>query len=333
MWFKNLFGFEEISPENVRKNISVEGEFLNSKVNFKKYRFGTLEIPALEELRQRIPLDGFDGKIRIEEVVGNAGKLHRDPENKNAVFQAASQFNLLEMVSPHKIPEDGVGIYENDKTQGPACAISCGAGTVYRNYFADVNGKTGQTSENQINCLEKLSAEFENEKLNIWKMQNGYAMFSQDGLAFLNEKLSILSHEEQENLAGKLKIGIQWNTEVTTADSDQIVTQVYCSALPIGYHSSGEKKHFEEFARLILDAAYEATFYTAVQNLMESGSPKLFLTMVGGGVFGNELEWILAAIEKSLQKFSKVPLDVKIVSYGRSETGVMKLKEKFSTNQ
>jgi hypothetical protein len=30
------------------------------------------------------------------------------------------------MVSPNITPEAGVGIYENDRTQGPACAVAAG---------------------------------------------------------------------------------------------------------------------------------------------------------------------------------------------------------------
>jgi hypothetical protein len=36
------------------------------------------------------------------------------------------------MVSPRVTPEDGVGIYDLDRTQGPACAVAAGAGTIYR---------------------------------------------------------------------------------------------------------------------------------------------------------------------------------------------------------
>ena len=35
----------------------------------------------------------------------------------------------------HTVPEDGVTIYSADPTQGPACALACAAGSVYRNYF------------------------------------------------------------------------------------------------------------------------------------------------------------------------------------------------------
>lgn len=34
------------------------------------------------------------------------------------------------------IPENGVTMYANGYTQGPACVIAAAAGTVYRNYFA-----------------------------------------------------------------------------------------------------------------------------------------------------------------------------------------------------
>ncbi|WP_197203999.1 hypothetical protein [Crateriforma conspicua] len=57
--------------------------------------------------------------------------LHRDAANANAVFQFASQFNCLEMAAPHVIPEGGVGIYQNDRTQGPVCSVCAGAGTIY----------------------------------------------------------------------------------------------------------------------------------------------------------------------------------------------------------
>ena len=40
------------------------------------------------------------------------------------MFQAASQFNCLEFAGPEELPEDGVTQYDDDPTQGPACAGS-----------------------------------------------------------------------------------------------------------------------------------------------------------------------------------------------------------------
>ena len=114
MWFEKLMGFKEISYENVQENIKIKGNFLISKVNGKSYQFGKLEIPTLKNLQNQINIKDFEGKIQVNEMVGNVREFHCLQENSNALFQAASQFNLLEMVSPEIIPEKGVGIYEND---------------------------------------------------------------------------------------------------------------------------------------------------------------------------------------------------------------------------
>lgn len=108
MWFKDLVGFEEVSPENVRENISIDGTKMTSKVNGKSFQFGSLETLTLKELREQSPLEVYKGRILIKEIVGNVQEIHCDPGNKNALFQAASQFNLLEMVGPHISPEKGV---------------------------------------------------------------------------------------------------------------------------------------------------------------------------------------------------------------------------------
>jgi hypothetical protein len=138
-WFKALTGFLEASPEQVRENISVEGEILKSRINGRVMACGRLETPSLAELRERVRVSGHVvGKISVREVVANVQSLHEDEANAGSLFQVASQFNLLEMMSPNITPEAGVGIYENDHTQGPACAIATGAGTIFRNYFATV---------------------------------------------------------------------------------------------------------------------------------------------------------------------------------------------------
>lgn len=71
--------------------------------------------------------------VKCTHTVGESGALHlRFP---NAFFQVASQFNTLEFISPDVTPEDGVTHYVYDRTQGPACALACMAGTAYRNYL------------------------------------------------------------------------------------------------------------------------------------------------------------------------------------------------------
>ena len=316
-WFESLTGFQEETGTDVRSKLQIDGTRLTSIANNRSFEVGTFSTPSLYDLRRRTTATSGQN-IRIAELVGDVRTLHQDSANKNAVFQVASQFNCLEMAAPHAIPEDGVGIYENDWTQGPACSICAGAGTIYRNYFADVNGHLGQSRDNQIDCLSDIEQHFGGGH---WHMQNGYCFPTAAGLAEIEAQLSACSEQALDNIRGKLKVGVQSKTQVTIGDATHLVTQVFCSALPIAY-SDIPSSDWDHFPRLILDATYEATFHVAVQNLADSDCDKLFLTLVGGGVFGNRLDWILASIRRSLGLFAWAELDVYIVSYGASKPEV-----------
>jgi hypothetical protein len=329
MWFEKLTGFKEESPENVRDKLRIEGDSFVSTVNNRRFTFGKLEIATLQELRLSSPLkEVFKDKIQVREVVADVQSLHILPENANALFQAASQFNLLEMIGPEITPEQGIDRYERDHTQGPACAIACGAGTIFRNYFVETAGQIGQTANNQIDCLDLIGEALQNEELHLWSMKNGYALINQEGLLTINKRLALLTNEEREALKGKLKVGIQWNTEVTLTQNKQQVSQIYCSALPVAYCQTASM-YWEHFARLILEATYEATFHTALINMDKNESNVVYLTLVGGGAFGNEEHWILESLQKALNKFSNTPLDIRMVSFGKSNPALQRWLNKL----
>lgn len=318
-WFDVLTGFTEQSGDDVRSKLHLDGTRLNSTVNNRSFEMGTFSTPSLSALRRNtVPGDG--DHLQAAELVGDVRSLHQDAANANAVFQVASQFNCLEMAAPHVIPEDGVGIYQNDWTQGPACSICAGAGTIYRNYFADVNGVSGQTRDNQIDCLKEIGRHFSGD---LWQMENGYCFPTSSGLAQIEQHLANCSQQELDDIRAKLNVGVQSKTQVTIGDATHLVTQVFCSALPISYSDIPASK-WDHFPRLILDATYEATFHVAVQNLAETGCQNLYLTLVGGGVFGNKLDWILSSIGRSLELFAWANLNVYIVSYGSSKPEVVK---------
>lgn len=246
-------------------------------------------------------------------------ELHRDPSNAGALVQAASQFNTLEMPAPAVTPEAGIGDYEHDHTQGPACAISCGAGTIYRNYFVPLKGQVGQSEDLQIDCLEDMAAALGHDI----RMQNGYARPTPDQLDEIATTLAEASEDEIDDLRQELRIGIQWDTEVTISANRHTLTQVYGSALPIGYGDSSN--NWEPFARLVLEASYEATLHAALVNAHATGNNRVFLTLLGGGVFGNKVEWIVDAIETSLHWFRDSGLDIQIVSYGAPNRALSRL--------
>ena len=77
----------------------------------------------LAELRAELG-DGETGGLRFKHLPTPTGvePLILDERNAGAVFQAASQFNALEMVGPGVSPRQGIACYSNDPTQGPKCA-------------------------------------------------------------------------------------------------------------------------------------------------------------------------------------------------------------------
>ncbi len=65
-------------------------------------------------------------------------------------------------------------------------------------------------------------------------------------------------------------------------DAPPVVTQVHCSALPVA-HSRTAAPAWELFARVVLEAAYEAALLAAAWPQQRAGSPFARLTPLGGG--------------------------------------------------
>lgn len=182
--------------------------------------------------------------------------------------------------------------------------MACAAGTLYRNWFA-------QTTSEQIDCLADVGAEI-NSNGQLWSMRNGYALLSEQ------------AYDAPESF-DKLRIGLHWNTEVTDASAAHRVTQAYCSALPISY-SRVQTRSVEPLTRAVLNSAYEATLAAAVLNAhAREGMPKVFLTLLGGGAFGNPVSWIVDTIERALKLYADVALEVVFVSYGAPEPAIERL--------
>ncbi len=264
--------------------------------------------------------------MKFKVVEGDVRSFITNPKNKGAIFQVASQFNCLEMTGPSIRPEDGITRYMFDKTQGPACALCCPAATVYRNYFWNDSGQ----SKKQINLIDKIEEIlFENKNQKkiqpYWKMVNGYCLFNdKDSLDNLNSRLK-QENGLYEDLRDNFKIGIQYETEVrlNNGNKDHRITQIFCSALPISYsHFHAPLGSWKLFASLVLESCYDATLTFASKLAEHKKKAKeenkrvqVFLTSVGGGVFGNRPCWIESAIQSALQKHEDQPLDVYLIKY------------------
>lgn len=316
-WFEAITGFPEGSYRETQRRLRVVMGQLSSDASPRSYTVGMLETPSLGELRSRTAGLPALGRSRLSVAQGDVRKLHAASEHTGALFQVASQFNLLEMVHPDVSPEDGVARYELDRTQGPACAIAAGAATIFRNYLVRFpDGTIGQTRERQIDCLRDLGEALGNGSGSLWKMKNGYALFTQDGLSRVDEHLAAASDDEVDSLRCRLRIGLHWGAGVTDVEPGPTVSQAFCSALPVSYNRIASTDAWRRFATLVLEAAYEATLRAAWLSASRGASNRVFLTRLGGGAFGNHVDWIHAAMRRALDQAQGWGLDVRVVSYG-----------------
>ena len=180
--------------------------------------------------------------------------MHLRPENRGALIQVASQFNMLEMAAPDVTPERGVTRYQHDRTQGPACAMAAGAALIWRNYLVPVGGDIGQTAERQLDGLADLGTAFsawlETRVEALWTMRNGYALATAEGLCAISGLLEGATPDALDDLRGLLRVGLHADVEVTDGLAPgPVVSQVFCSALPVVY-SGLSSPSWAPFARL-----------------------------------------------------------------------------------
>lgn len=328
-WFEQITGFSERGYRETQARLSVHEGHLVSTHNEHRWRVGTLETPSLSELRARAaPALDAGRRTTVRIVQGDVRGMHAQPEHAGALFQVASQFNLLEMTHFDVSPEHGVTRYAGDPTQGPACAMAAGAATIYRNYLLPFETGLGQTSECQVDTLADLGRLLGNSSGRRWSMRNGYSLFTRDGLAAVDHQLADQDEAGLDRLRSALRIGLHWAVDVTDAASaGQAVSQAFCSALPVSYNSLPGAP-WERFATLVLEAAYEATLLAAVLN--RPASPTVFLTLLGGGAFGNDRRWILKSLSRALRRVPEAGLDVVLVSYGQPAVDLVALVQEMN---
>ena len=96
-------------------------------------------------------------------------------------------------------------------------------------------------------------------------------------------------------------------------------------AAPAAIAQAGGVGLWVRFATLVLEAAYEATLRAGWLSAARGGSNRVFLTRLGGGAFGNQTEWIDAAIGRSMEQARAWGLDVRVVSYGPPDERLQQL--------
>lgn len=333
-WFESLFGFNESTCSLISRKFAVETDedcfvTLTSNENGQSFRSGRFSTPSLESLREQgrdILAQRQPCELTLDNIATNdVRELHAEKANRTSVFQAASQFNCLEFPGSGTTPEEGITAYSSDYTQGPSCSVACAPGTLFRNYFAPVRGQIGQSRHNQINNMEDVEVALGNTDNKYFRVRNGYTSSDDERLEAFVQEWSTRG-EELTCAFDKLKIGVHEDTQVVyknakfarVSSQEQVVTQCFCSAISCGY-SHGALDKWEMIAANVLKASYKATLWATVLNAERHGwttaSRTVFLTMVGGGVFGNLPAWINQAIASACHELRQSGLIVHVVHF------------------
>ncbi|MGE0010364.1 MAG: NADAR family protein [Candidatus Babeliales bacterium] len=318
--FMHVTGISESSfkklSENQKHALKKGNAFLNQQTNA-VWNMGTVDIASVETLR-KTKKDGKGSVFNVIEGVDtpwnhwfreyvDVTALQADPSNKDAVFQVASNFNGLEGSGA---PHEGIMPYLNPNlyVQGEAAAISAMPGIIYRMYYMphQVNGKIyqGQLQE-QLNLLEQFTSG--QHKIPV---HDGYIGKVPDIEAFAK-----LSDIELKQLAGNVHIAFHQDIQVSSglgplknelptykaikvSNPSQRINQIFAAAMN-PYQHNVNSAGFKNLAQMLLYAAYEGGLKSAYAH----GKKKVFLTLIGGGVFKNDLSWITQAIEEAVKPF------------------------------
>ena len=327
-WFRDVFGHDEVRRDfeanRARFRVEDGGRTLVSLSNGRRFHVGGFECASVGELEEQLAAlpapPGDLGGLTFENITGMVQAYISDRKLAGSVFQVASQFNCLEMVGPRVTPEHGVTMYCKDKTQGPACALACPAGTIFRNYFVNGGGQGG-ASGCQIDNLRDVAKVVGPTR--YWTMSNGYSLPARDGaIGLLSKRLKSDAKLYQASKTA-LRVGIHWETSVhhhkklgAPGAPQHTVCQVFCSAVPVAYAKSTRSTDWATFAQLVLEGAYEATLAAArVLARKRKARVKVFLTCLGGGAFGNRRSWIFSAIQNAINRNRDAPLDVRLLHY------------------
>ena len=334
MGLKRLLGFTDNGMDytEAKARLVYKDGMIRSLENGLSYGVGEFEYLSLNELRHRVAhisseqvgLDSMEkSTVRHNRPIReNVQDYITNPDYNHALFQVASQFNLLEMASPSTTPEDGVGIYWYDPTQGPKCAQSTIGATLFRNYFIEHEGHDGQSKNRQLNGLQTILEQIGINEGPAYRYENGYVRLSKDHLLKCSRHIIGMTTKQREDLMGELFVGIHWGCQVNGSDGplDQHVSMIFCSGLPLGeYARNGVRRgDAEALAELIQDGMQEATMLAGVLNQAKFRNNTVVLTKLGHGVFGNETSWVVKARNRAIER-CPFPLDVLQYHYSRRE--------------
>ncbi|KAH0790870.1 hypothetical protein GPJ56_005291 [Histomonas meleagridis] len=322
-WFERLFGIRE-DPLHAYDSFECTEEkdtaILHSKANNKTFKAGNFQVRNVSSFNHLLSNPRNGGKLFLIKGNGSMSKhfelidvLENQglPENDGATYLAASNFNCLEFVGAGQSAQDGVTNYVYDQTQGPYCSLGSGPAIVYRNYFVKhPTGEIGQFTR-EVELLSKTPI----------TVVHGYPK--------IYETKSLEKIDFDWTNPDNYPVGVHRNCQLTMSRNrdgfyfidekeDRIVHHIFAAA----FNFAGTvvyNKFTQMVSKNMLAAEYRGAILGAWENSLmfpnRKGSNKLYLTLLGGGVFNNPHEIIYGAIKENIDLIIMSGLDVYVVCF------------------
>ncbi|MCE9575776.1 MAG: hypothetical protein K8W52_21680 [Deltaproteobacteria bacterium] len=283
-----------------------ETEYATLSVAGRVFSAGRFAVQTIGQLRRAVRLDG-PGRVTVSALSGRGAAVDigalQASASSGTIFQAASQFNCLEAPGPSLTK---VSHYFDDSTQGPRASISAFPGTLLRHYAApgEHGARFVQTAGTQVNLLARaLPAK-------VGRVECGYLMTQ--NIRDLGAAANALEDAFEDIAVGvhdgvQVVFGNNWDGAV---DGAPRIAQVFTSAFAASYsHRSGSPDEISGLCRPILRAAYLGTLLAAVS----VGRPRVLLTLIGGGAFGNPADVIWESVFWAADEAAKSGATLQVV--------------------
>ena len=236
------------------------------------------------------PKDPLQSDIRV---------LQAYKKNKNAVFQIASTlYGPLEGGMSQYSAK--LGEMLKHPVQGEWASVGAAGATIFRKYFMPtVNFLRRRDSMGLIKdppyyyLLHNLS-----RKAPLIVENDGKARV--DRLAIANYKFDIGDSKKVGIFAQKADVTSSYGgrgrgpaSELTALrPGEQTVFQIFASAYDMNYKGAHANKNVEAFSKMLLRGMYRGVIKKAYQ----LGAKNVYLTLLGGGAFRNNITWIGEAL-------------------------------------
>lgn len=269
-WFEHIVGFPETEWDYKLSSLPIP--LRNQMGTFKEVRIDSLEEKVLSMPKAKPPVlkVATRNDSRFEDNFDTSALQFYGPEG--GMYQVASNFNCLEVGSVHTNPFSGYYVTKKmiDVTQGPSAAGGCALGSILR---------TAIHKENKIDLLRDVDLKHINGKLKWFELDKDID----------RNAIRVGLHTDVPANFKRTRQEFKYNENGPKIDQVFTSTCICQNMKP------------NKLSEILLQAAYDGTYMAAVLR----GSPKLVLTLIGGGCFNNNTTQIATAITNAHNKYAQ----------------------------